>query len=83
MPYAKRFSESEFRKRVQFMYPGQLKHVKFIYKGISVEAIRDKLPTANIISRDEDGSFLINVESYGNGIDMWLKSQGEWVEIVE
>jgi predicted DNA-binding transcriptional regulator YafY len=83
IPYAKRFSESEFRKRVQFMYPGQLKHVRFIYRGSSIEAVFDRLPTAQIIKSNPDGSVLITAESYGDGIDMWLKSQGDWVEIVE
>ena len=83
IPYAERFSESEFRKRVQFMYPGQLKRVKFKYSGTSVEAILDKLPTANIIQTSKDGSYLISAESYGDGIDMWLKSQGDWIKIID
>jgi hypothetical protein len=64
------------------MYTGRLKRVRFIYKGASVEAILDKLPTAEIVRTNEDGSFLITAESYGDGIDMWLKSQGEWIEII-
>jgi predicted DNA-binding transcriptional regulator YafY len=83
MPYAERFNEAEFRKRVQFMYTGKLKRVKFVYKGASVEAILDKLPTAEILRTNENGSFLMSAESYGDGIDMWLKSQGDWIEIVE
>jgi len=83
VPYAERFSEAEFRKRVHFMYTGKLKRVRFIYKGASVEAILDKLPVAEIVRINEDGSFLVSTESYGDGIDMWLKSQGDWIEIVE
>jgi predicted DNA-binding transcriptional regulator YafY len=83
VPYAERFSEAEFRKRVHFMYTGQLKRMRFIYKGASVEAILDKLPAAEIVRTNEDGSFLISAESYGSGIDMWLNSQGEWVEIID
>lgn len=83
IPYAERFSETEFRKRVQFMYPGRLKLVKFLYKGASIEAVLDRLPTARVISQNKDGSCLITAESYGSGIDMWLKSQGDWVEIVD
>lgn len=82
IPYAERFSEAEFRKRVQFMYPGKLKRVKFVYKGSSIEAILDRLPTAQIIGKNDDGSTTVVAESYGDGIDMWLKSQGEWVVIV-
>ena len=83
VPYAERFSESEFRKRVQFMYPGKLKRLKFIYKGKSVEAILDKIPTAEIMRMTDDGSYLITAESYGEGIDMWFKSQGDWIEIID
>ena len=83
VPYAEKFSEAEFRKRVQFMYPGQLKRVRFIYKGANVEAVLDKLPTALILEENQDGSCLISAESYGDGIDMWLKSQGVWIEIIE
>lgn len=42
VPYTKRFSESEFRKRVQFMYGGKLQTVRFIYNGPSVEAVLDR-----------------------------------------
>ena len=83
MPYVERFNEAEFRKRVQFMYPGNLKHVKFVYRGSSVEAVLDRLPTAQIIDENANGDLTIIAESYGDGIDMWLKSQGAWVEIIE
>jgi predicted DNA-binding transcriptional regulator YafY len=83
MPYAERFNEAEFRKRVQFMYPGKLKRVKFIYRGPSVEAVLDRLPTARIIAENADGSVTITAESYGDGIDMWLGMQGNWVEKTE
>ncbi|MDR1638701.1 MAG: WYL domain-containing protein [Clostridiales bacterium] len=83
VPYADKFNEAEFRKRVQFMYTGKLKRVKFIYRGSSVEAVLDKLPTAQVIQRNDDGTFTMSAESYGGGIDMWLKSQGTWVEILE
>lgn len=76
IPYSNRFEEGEFRKRVQFMYGGKLRKVKFKYKGESVEAILDRLPTANILD-EEDGVYLISAEVFGKGIDMWLRSQGE------
>ena len=82
IPYAQRFSEAEFRKRVQFMYTGKLKRVKFAYLGTSLEAVFDRLPTAQVIGRDEGGYPIITAESYGNGIDMWLKSQGAWINLI-
>lgn len=82
MPYQNRFEEGEFRKRVQFMYGGKLQKIKFIYKGPSVEAVLDRLPTAQVLKQDENG-YLINAEVFGKGIDMWLRSQGNMVEVVE
>lgn len=81
IPYADRFEEGEFRKRVQFMYGGRLRRIKLYYKGPSVEAVLDRLPTAEIIGHDERG-WLIKAEVFGNGIDMWLRSQGSNVELI-
>lgn len=78
--YAKRFSEGEFRKRVQFMYGGKLQTVRFTYSGPSVEAVLDRLPTAEILS-EKDGVYEIRAEVFGKGIDMWLRSQGTFVEM--
>lgn len=79
IPYKDRFEEGEFRKRVQFMYGGKLQRVKFRYKGDSIEAVKDRLPTAEILSQDEEG-YVVTAEVFGKGIEMWLRSQGEMVE---
>ena len=81
VPYAKRFEEGEFRKRVQFMYGGRLEHIRFRYTGPSLEAVLDRLPTAQVLSQDENG-WLISAEVFGKGIEMWLRSQGKWVKKV-
>lgn len=81
VPYADRFEEGEFRKRIQFMYGGKLRKVKFKYKGYSVDAVLDRLPTAQIQDETEDG-YVITAEVFGDGIDMWLRSQGDNVEIL-
>lgn len=82
IPYKDRFEEGEFRKRVQFMYGGRLRRVKFRYKGDSIEAVKDRLPTAEVIHQDEDG-YIVTAEVFGKGIDMWFRSQGEMVEVIE
>ncbi len=82
IPYKDRFEEGEFRKRVQFMYGGRLRRVKFRYKGDSIEAVKDRLPTAEVIHQDEDG-YIVTAEVFGKGIDMWFRSQGEMVEVME
>lgn len=86
IPYKDRFEEGEFRKRIQFMYGGKLRKVKFKYTGYSAEAILDRLPTARILDEEphEDGRrivYTILAEVFGDGIDMWLRSQGENVEV--
>lgn len=82
VPYQNRFEEGEFRKRVQFMYGGKLQKIKFWYKGLSVEAVLDRLPTAKILQHDGN-DYLISAEVFGKGIDMWLRSQGDMVKVVE
>ena len=82
VPYKDRFQEGEFRKRVQFMYGGKLERIKFKYTGPSIEAVLDRLPTAQIVERGEAG-WIVTAEVFGKGIDMWLGSQGELVELME
>ena len=81
VPYAKRFEEGEFRKRIQFMYGGHLQRLRFYFKGSCYEYILDRLPTAKVVLEDEKGT-LIEAEVFGKGIDIWLKSQGELIEVV-
>lgn len=82
VPYDSRFEEGEFRKRVQFMFGGKLRKVRFYYTGSNPEPVLDRLPTAEIIEKNEKG-FLISAEVFGSGIDMWIRSQGDLVEVVE
>lgn len=82
IPYSSRFEEGEFKKRIQFMYGGKLRKIRFKYVGYSVEAILDKLPTAKIEKEEksEDGKktiYTISAEVFGDGIDMWIRSQGD------
>ena len=81
VPYRERFQEGEFRKRVQFMYGGKLQQLRFKYTGPSIEAVLDRLPTAEIVERTSDG-WIIKAEVFGKGIDMWLRSQGEMIKIL-
>lgn len=81
LPYANRFQEGEFRQRVQFMYGGALRQIRLRYTGPSVEAVLDRLPTAQI-QKKEDAGWIIQAEVFGEGILMWLLSQGDKVEIL-
>ena len=82
IPYSDRFEEGEFRKRIQFMYGGKLQKVKFLYRGLDIDAVLDRLPTAQIL-HEEDGVYTVSAEVFGKGIDMWLRSQGDNVELIE
>lgn len=82
VPYQGRFEEGEFRKRVQFMYGGKLEKIRFCYTGPSVEAVLDRLPTAQILE-ERDGAYIIQAEVFGKGIEMWLRSQGDYVKEVK
>ena len=80
--YKDRFEEGEFRKRVQFMYAGELMKIQLKYTGKSAEAVLDRLPTAKIVEQKED-EFIIEAEVYGKGILMWLLSQGKAIEVLK
>lgn len=76
------FDEGLLRKRSLFMWPGKLRTIRFEFSGPSVQAALDKLPTARIIERLGGNKYLLEAEVYGDGIKMWLLSQGSWVKVV-
>lgn len=76
------FDEGLLRKRSLFMWPGKLRTIRFEFSGPSVQAALDKLPTARVIERQGDNRYLIEAEVYGDGIKMWLLSQGTWVKVI-
>lgn len=80
-PYRDRFEEGEFRKRVQFMYGGKLQKIKFQYSGPHVDAVLDRLPTAVILD-EQDGVYTLRAEVFGKGIDMWIRSQGDYISLL-
>lgn len=79
--YADRFEEGEFRKRIQFMYAGELMTVQLKYYGDNPEPVLDRLPTARILEQKEHECTL-SAEVYGTGIVMWLLSQGSRIEVI-
>ena len=81
IPYKDRFEEGEFRKRVQFMTGGRLKKITFKYSGTSLEAVLDKIPTAQVLEQNDKYS-VISAEVFGNGIDRWILSQGKDIELL-
>lgn len=76
------FDEGLLRQRSLFMWPGKLRTIRFAYTGISVQAVLDKLPTARVIERSGK-TYIVEAEVYGDGIIMWLLSQGPWIKVLE
>ena len=76
------FDEGMLRKQSLFMWPGKLRTIRFEFNGPSVQAVLDKLPTAKIIERLSNNKYLIEAETYGDGIKMWLLSQGSWIKVI-
>lgn len=72
------FDEGELKSKIQFMQPGEYRKVRFSYSGNSVQAILDRIPTAKIVE-SSNGVKIIEAETYGKGINMFLLSQGAMV----
>ena len=75
------FDEGELRKKIQFMFSGECRKIRFEYSGASVQAILDKIPTAKVIDKT-DNKHIIEAETYGTGINMYLLSQGARVKVL-
>jgi predicted DNA-binding transcriptional regulator YafY len=75
------FDEGLLRKRCQFMFYGKLRKIRFEYTGPSLQAILDRLPTAQIIEKKRN-VHTIEAEVHGDGIKMFLMSQGAWVKVI-
>ena len=82
VPYGNHFEDGQYRKYIQFMQGGDLQTIEFKFWGKSVEAIFDRIPTAQIID-EKDGVITIKAQTYGKGVLMWLLSQGDKVEVTK
>ncbi|MDD3270084.1 MAG: WYL domain-containing protein [Syntrophomonadaceae bacterium] len=80
-PGSVKFKEGELRKRIQFMQAGEFMTIRFRFWGESLEAVLDRLPTAEVIEKDEKG-VVVKAEVFGRGIKMWLLSQAQNIEVL-
>lgn len=80
-PYG-RFEEDKYRKKVQFMYTGDFKTIEFEFFGDSIEAILDRLPTAKVIEKIDNG-YKVRAEIYGEGVKRWILSQKEFLKVTK
>ncbi len=74
------FDEGLLRQRSLFMMPGKLQTIRFEFYGTAIQAVLDKLPTARVIERNR-GVYTVEAEVYGDGIKMWLLSQGKRIKV--
>lgn len=76
-----KFDEGLLQKRIQYMFPGEEMKIQFEFTGPSVQAILDQMPTAEVVYK-EDGKYIIEALVYGDGIKMYLLSQGSWIKVI-
>ena len=74
----KYLSEGELMNKLQYMMPGSIRHIRFAFNGPSVQAILDRIPTAKLLEKKGD-EYIIEAEVIGDGVNMYLLSQGAWV----
>ena len=77
------FDEGDLREKNQFMFPGENIRICFEFSGLSLQAILDRLPTARVVEKKENGVSVVEAEvNNGRGILMYLLSQGAWVKVI-
>ncbi|WP_237449271.1 helix-turn-helix transcriptional regulator [Staphylococcus simulans] len=82
-PSSPYYKEGELKQRIYFMYSGEWKRVGFEFNNGIIESVMDRFPTAKLIKKDyENNHFEVEIEVIGNGIVMWLLSQGSKVKIL-
>jgi len=53
--------------------------VKFRYSGADIDAVLDRLPTAQVLA-EKEGVYIVSAEVFGSGIEMWMRSQGDYIQ---
>ncbi|MDE5770872.1 MAG: WYL domain-containing protein, partial [Ruminococcus sp.] len=77
------FDEGDLREKNQFMFPGETVKICFEFSGLSLQAVLDRLPTAKVVEKRDNGVSVIEAEvNHGRGILMYLMSQGSWVKVI-
>ncbi|WP_210128909.1 WYL domain-containing protein [Staphylococcus sp. GDX8P102P-2] len=83
LPQSPYYKEGELKKRIYFMYGGYWKRVRFEFNGGIIESVLDRFPTAKLLKKDyKNNQFEVEIEVIGDGVIMWLLSQGSKVKIL-
>lgn len=81
IPYSEKFEEQKFRDSAPLMFGGNIHRLEFWYSGPSLEAVLDRVPTAKVI-KEENGQWLLSAEVIGEGAEIWLRGQGNNIEML-
>lgn len=82
-PNSPYFREGALKQRIYFMYGGEWKKVSFEFNGGIIESVLDRFPTARLLKKDyANNRFVVEIEVIGDGILMWLLSQGARVKVL-
>lgn len=76
------FDEGILKQQIHYMYPGPYRKIKFEFSGPSLQAVLDKLPVSKVLKREGYKS-IVEAFVYGEGIKMFLLSQGRHVKVLE
>ena len=74
-------NEGLVRQKVQYMFSGKKRCIRFSYNGPSINAILDRIPTARIVETLSTETIL-EADIEGDGIKMVLLSQGSKVKVL-
>lgn len=83
VPSSPYIREGALKQRIYFMYGGHWKKVSFEFNGGIIESVLDRFPTAQLLKKDyTNNRFVVEIEVIGDGILMWLLSQGSRVKVL-
>lgn len=78
----KTIDEGSLRNEIQYMWPGDRQKIKFEFSGPSVQTVLDRIPKAEIVEKRGE-TYVIEAEVLGDGILLFLLSQGQWIRLLE
>lgn len=83
VPNSPYIREGALKQRIYFMYGGHWKKVSFEFNGGIIESVLDRFPTAQLLKKDyTNNRFVVEIEVIGDGILMWLLSQGSRIKVL-
>ena len=76
------YNMGRMKNCIQFMYAGELLHVKLACIPEVVEPVRDRLPNSRIAGKDGTRT-IITARVFGEGFCHWIMQYGDAIELLE